>query len=263
MRAGTIRPLSYAGCHSLGGYLDLAGVLQAVGALRRARGGEGFALLDPGVIDGLLQVVPADEVTFCDLDLRARYSAVVELLPIQAAEEAHGEFWAHFWDTLTACYTERFGRLRVEVMTTGDFYSDRQWHSTGMYTECLGPSGVDKSLVMPLPAPPGIARRLVFFRRPGRRAFGEDDRSGAVLLQPHIGDVLRLQGRLAAARLVTAREHEVLRLVAAGHDNTAIARQLGLSPATVRKHLENAFGRLEVTSRTAAVAKISPYATWR
>jgi DNA-binding CsgD family transcriptional regulator len=251
VRAGTIRPLSYAGCHWLGGYLDLAGVLQAVGALRRARGGEGFALLDPGVIDGLLRVVPADEVTFCDLDLRARYSAVVELLPIQAAEEAHGEFWAHFWDTLTACYTERFGRLRGEVMTTG------------MYTECLGPSGVDKSLVMPLPAPPGIARRLVFFRRLGRRAFGEDDRSGAVLLQPYIADVLRLQGRLAAARLVTARQYEVLRLVAAGHDNTAIARQLGLSPATVRKHLENAFARLEVTSRTAAVAKISPDATWR
>jgi hypothetical protein len=30
----------------------------------------------------------------------------------------------------------------------------------------------------------------------------------------------------------------------------------------VRKHLENAFARLDVTSRTAAVAKVCPDATW-
>jgi len=36
-----------------------------------------------------------------------------------------------------------------------------------------------------------------------------------------------------------------------------------VSPATVRKHLENAFARLEVSSRTAAVAKICPDAAWR
>ena len=42
----------------------------------------------------------------------------------------------------------------------------------------------------------------------------------------------------------------------------SIARRLGLSPYTVRKHLENAFARLDVTSRTAAVAKVCPDATW-
>jgi len=61
---------------------------------------------------------------------------------------------------------------------------------------------------------------------------------------------------------LTRRELEVLRLVAAGHDNIAIARQLGLSPGTVRKHLENAFARLDVSTRTAAVAKVCPDATW-
>jgi DNA-binding NarL/FixJ family response regulator len=47
-------------------------------------------------------------------------------------------------------------------------------------------------------------------------------------------------------------------LVAAGHDNAAIARQLVLSRATVRKHLENAYARLGVTSRTAAAARAFP-----
>ena len=42
--------------------------------------------------------------------------------------------------------------------------------------------------------------------------------------------------------------------VAAGHSNADIARQLFLSENTVRKHLENIYQRLSVSSRTAAVA---------
>lgn len=37
--------------------------------------------------------------------------------------------------------------------------------------------------------------------------------------------------------------------------NRQIARRLGLSDATIRKHLENIFARLQVTSRTAAVKR--------
>ena len=114
---------------------------------------------------------------------------------------------------------------------------------------------------MPLPAPAGNDRRLVFFRWHGC-AFSDEDRSAAILLQPHIADALRRQSRHAAARVLTARQCELLCLVAAGHDNVAIARRLGLSTFTVRKHLENAFARLDVTSRTAAVAKVHPDASW-
>jgi DNA-binding CsgD family transcriptional regulator len=167
-----------------------------------------------------------------------------------------------FWNTRTCTYTERVPRLRGQVMMTADFYSERQWHSTGMYTDCLGLAGFEKSLIIPLPGPPGTARRLVFFRGPGRN-FSEAERAAAVVLQPHIADALRVQSRQAAARLLTARQRELLVLIASGHDNITIARQLGLSPATVRKHLENAFTRLGVSSRTAAVARSLPDAIWR
>jgi DNA-binding CsgD family transcriptional regulator len=256
-----IRHLSYAGRNALVICVDLVGVLQAAGALRKARDGDVFVLLDPSVASTLVRVLPADEVTFSDLDIRAHHCALLELLPTEAGEP-HGEFWQHFWNTLSCSYTERAGRPRGEVTTTGDFDSDRQWHSTGMYTQCVPPDGEDKELVMPLPAPPGIARRLVFFRRPGP-PFGDAERDAAVLLQPHIAEALRMQGRRAAQQPLTGRQRELLALVAAGHDNIAIACQLGLSPATVRKHLENAFARLQVDSRTAAVAKICPDATWR
>ncbi len=46
--------------------------------------------------------------------------------------------------------------------------------------------------------------------------------------------------------------------VAAGHTNIQIARRLGLSEGTVRTHLENIYGRLHVSSRTAAVNRAFP-----
>jgi DNA-binding NarL/FixJ family response regulator len=49
-----------------------------------------------------------------------------------------------------------------------------------------------------------------------------------------------------------------MHLVAAGHTNAQIARRLGVSEGTVRKHLENIYGRLHVSSRTAAVIHASP-----
>jgi DNA-binding NarL/FixJ family response regulator len=54
------------------------------------------------------------------------------------------------------------------------------------------------------------------------------------------------------------RQRELLNLVAAGHTNTQIARRLGLSQATVRTHLEHIYGRLDVSSRTAAVTRAFP-----
>ncbi len=51
---------------------------------------------------------------------------------------------------------------------------------------------------------------------------------------------------------LTARELEVLKLVAAGHSNPEIAQILTLSRKTVEAHLRSIFAKLEVTSRTAA-----------
>ena len=77
------------------------------------------------------------------------------------------------------------------------------------------------------------------FRELGARPAEEDlDR----LLEP------------AAPAGLTAREVEVLRLVAAGRSNPEIAAELVLSEKTVARHLSNIFGKLEVTSRTAAAA---------
>jgi LuxR family maltose regulon positive regulatory protein len=54
---------------------------------------------------------------------------------------------------------------------------------------------------------------------------------------------------------LTPREIEILRLVAAGMRNREIARRLFLSPSTVKRHVANAYGKLNVGNRTAAVAR--------
>ena len=55
-------------------------------------------------------------------------------------------------------------------------------------------------------------------------------------------------------RILSAREQEVLRLVAEGLTSKAIGQQLYLSPKTVDHHLASVFNKLGVESRAQAVA---------
>jgi PAS domain S-box-containing protein len=54
--------------------------------------------------------------------------------------------------------------------------------------------------------------------------------------------------------VLTPREREVLRLLAGGANTRRAAERLGVSPATVRNHVQNMFGKLGVHSRLQAVA---------
>jgi DNA-binding NarL/FixJ family response regulator len=54
---------------------------------------------------------------------------------------------------------------------------------------------------------------------------------------------------------LTAREREVLDLLAAGHSNRQIAEQLGLSGKTVANHLSAIFAKLQVADRTQAILR--------
>jgi LuxR family maltose regulon positive regulatory protein len=54
---------------------------------------------------------------------------------------------------------------------------------------------------------------------------------------------------------LSRRELEVLQLIAAGCSNRDIAERLSLSPGTVKVHTRNIYGKMDVKSRTQAVAK--------
>jgi len=64
-------------------------------------------------------------------------------------------------------------------------------------------------------------------------------------------DTVEMSGQPA---LPTQREREILSLLADGLGNKQIAARLGISPNTVKTHLEVLFDKLAVTSRAEAVA---------
>jgi DNA-binding CsgD family transcriptional regulator len=101
------------------------------------------------------------------------------------------------------------------------------------------------------------------------RALGDDDTAALELdsarwtfeqlgAQPDLDRLERTAGRPATPTGppggLTARETEVLRLVATGATNRAIASELFLSEKTVARHVANIFRKLGVTSRSAATA---------
>jgi DNA-binding NarL/FixJ family response regulator len=54
---------------------------------------------------------------------------------------------------------------------------------------------------------------------------------------------------------LTAREREVLDLIAAGLGNAAIATRLGVSPNTIANHISSIFAKLQVASRPEAIIR--------
>jgi DNA-binding NarL/FixJ family response regulator len=98
------------------------------------------------------------------------------------------------------------------------------------------------------------------------RALGDND-SAALKLQaartvfqqlgatPDLSRIDTLLGmRSDEARGLTARELQVLRLIATGKTNKQIANELHLSGKTVDRHVSNIFNKLDVPTRAAATA---------
>jgi DNA-binding NarL/FixJ family response regulator len=54
---------------------------------------------------------------------------------------------------------------------------------------------------------------------------------------------------------LTARERQLLELIAEGHSNQAIAERLGLRHKTVRNHVSNIFSKLQVADRAQAIVR--------
>jgi DNA-binding CsgD family transcriptional regulator len=218
----------------------------------------------PGaVLAGLAKLIPCTSVTFCELDLRRQLALTDQevsdaLAPADLVEALEKVFWAELPNCLFCSHPERTGDLRSAVKLS-DFYSRRRLHATAMWADFYRPSGTEHEMLVPLPAAPGHARRLLFVRGPADRDFSERERLGLELLRPHLHAVWQdAEHRRAGVPGLTRREWEVLHLVAAGHTNAQIAARLYVSVTTVHMHLRNVFGKLGVHTRTAALAIAMP-----
>jgi DNA-binding CsgD family transcriptional regulator len=160
-----------------------------------------------------------------------------------------------------------------EPLMISDFLSLDRFHRLGIYAEFFRGISVEHQIAISLPGPDDQVIGVALSR--GHRDFSDQDRALlSVLRAPLIAALLRARSRQQASRGLgaaacgapsgpagpaglTDREIAILRLVAAGRTNSAIAHELRLSPRTVAKHLEHVYRKLGVSSRAAAVSRMT------
>ena len=226
------------------------------------------AVADPAHLDGpgepmpvsllqsLAELIPCDDVTYEAQDPAAAKEIIVQTFPAYEHEddpELTDFYWQVMWP---ACpwNPPRTGDY-VTVRRTTDLQSTAEFKvSPGAEYHRL--IGLRHLVTVPLPPRGPIDHRIMLWRADGRD-FSDREIALLQLLRPHLvllhGEVLR---RDSPASLLTARQQQLVALVAAGHTNLQVAHRMSLSEGTVRRHLENIYSRLNVNSRTAAVTAV-------
>jgi ATP/maltotriose-dependent transcriptional regulator MalT len=105
-----------------------------------------------------------------------------------------------------------------------------------------------------------LAREHITFDQLPERGTGDDFNALALLLLDELSANQESPGTGQSADWLlidplSARELEVLRLMAAGLSNAEIAQALYIALATVKVHSRNIFSKLNVSSRTQAIAQ--------
>jgi DNA-binding CsgD family transcriptional regulator len=167
-----------------------------------------------------------------------------------SAEEENALWWEHH---NSQCCQPRVPDDVPSVLTETDTMSVRQWHACSRY-ELYKAAGGEHLLILRIPDGPRRTFRLLCWRGPGR-GFTERDKSDLLLLKPHIEAAYRRGQRMRAVSALTARQRQLLALVAQGYTNYQIGRRLGVAEGTIRAHLYQIYSRLGVSPRTAAITK--------
>lgn len=219
----------------------------------------------PAVRAHLRVLIPCDHVGYEEADVAARRFTDPEA-SLYEAEDAI--YWALGPCSITE-YRVRTGD--VSAVRMSDVISRRRYHEQALYRDYFAPRGVDHMLELGLSAAAASYRSLVLYRGSDAPDFSERERAILELLRPHLRarEARATLMALVAGRLralddpgetdhlqLTAREREVVAMVAAGKTNGQIARELWISPGTVKKHLENTYLKLGVGNRAAAASRV-------
>lgn len=162
-------------------------------------------------------------------------------------------FWDVWW-TSPCSLPERTGSPVTASLRS--IYGQREWLTSPLHTEYLQ---IVDELIVGYPTRPGMSARFLMPRDDGS-AFGHRELTLMELLMPHLKTLVLGAVRpagLVSGQQLTRRQQEILMGVARGQTNREIGRSLGIAEGTVRKHLEGAYQRLGVLSRTGAVAVMS------
>jgi DNA-binding CsgD family transcriptional regulator len=206
---------------------------------------------------------------------------------------------AHNWSIAEPSVPERyyaaFGRFALQnpiaerhlrtrdgrPVRFSDIVTVDQLHNTDLYREVYAEIGVEHQIAFTLPSPSERILAIALSRT--HEDYTDTERDLLALARPHLIQAYRNaleftdrrpdadrsgpQG-LDEADLrslgLTAAQARVLRRIAMGSSTDGVARDLGIAPRTVHKHLERIYSRLGVTDRAGAAARAwAPTATRR
>jgi DNA-binding CsgD family transcriptional regulator len=240
---------------------DLGDIL---GVVERAEPADDVEPFYSSVLVALRELVPCDDVTFQVMDVHRRLASGVcvtdggvsyDLGEDDLASEQ--EFWEAYWADGGCSYPHETGDF-TRILRRSDRLGAVEDARTRMGS-LLARRGVRHEVLVPLPPQGGRDRRLLLFRS-GGIDFTDHEVLLLRVLRPHLAELhQRRQRELSRQPELTPRQWEILRRVASGASNAQVARVLGLSQATVRKHLDNVFVRLQVASRTEAVDRVRSF----
>lgn len=217
------------------------------------------------LLEHLDRLVPSTVASYQEADLLARrFGTVISNDP----QDSEGDdlYWV-LGPCPIADYRVRTGDLTS--MRMSDVIGRARWHELPLYREYFRPFAIENAVDLGLGAGRDWYRSVVLLRERDDPDFSDRDLAVLESLRPH----LRAREARAALRQalsnaplstdrrpddsdphLTARQREIVALVADGKTNAEIAAVLWVTPGTVKKHLENVYERLGVGSRAAAAA---------
>jgi DNA-binding CsgD family transcriptional regulator len=250
------------------GRADLEAVLEFLAEVDELDDQEPYSM---ALLERLRRLIPSAVVSYQEADLRARrhVAMISDDVAADAADDAADEdlYWR-----VGPCQIADY-RVRTGDMTTirmSDLIGRVRWHGSLLYREYFEPGAIEFVVDLGLAANRDSYRSVVLLRERDESDFSERDRAVLESLRPHLRARearAALRQALASAPAIapplggadpplTAREREIIALVAEGHTNAEIAAALWVSPATVKKHLENVYVKLGVGSRAAAASQL-------
>lgn len=214
-----------------------------------------------GLLRVLREEVPSD---FCAIhELPADLPHTISLTDPPTSRDAHAEFARYAPQNPIAEY---FLRTRDGRATRfSDLITHRELHQLDLYREVYKPLGVEYQIAFTLPSGPERILGVALSRC--ERDFTAVERDLLNLARPYLiqayrnalahTDLMRASGisvSIPALRSLglTARQAEVLQLIAMGYSSEHAATALGIRARTAQKHLEHCYRTLNVNSRSEA-----------
>lgn len=222
----------------------------------------GHADLSSAILSAMGRLVHADTATFHALH-RETGRSILRMAPEDAFTEE--EIACYFADPEAMPLVAYFARTgESQARRLSDVVPTREFLKSDYYRKCLSRLGLPYAMALPLQVDGETVVGMSFNRR--KRDFSLKDRALLDAFGPHVALAWHRHGdpwkeapkgtgcprRQWMDRGLTERECDVLWWMTEGKQNPEIATILGISLATVQKHVAHLVGKLHAENRHAA-----------